>query len=221
VSEKHVREEFDRWAEAGRGESMGRGHRDVTEQALDLATFTAEDRVLDVGCGVGWAVHLMLERGAGRGVGIDISPGMVARAASGAHFVTASATALPFADRAFSKILSVESIYYYGDLDGALREIRRVTAPGGRFLCVIDLYADNPGSQSWVEALEVPVHNLTAAQYRERFETAGFARAETVQIVDRRPVETEAEFEPSRWFPDYGSYKTYRDLGALLIDAHA
>jgi len=221
MSERNVRDEFDRWAESGRGESMARGHHDVTVQALDGVAFGAAQRVLDVGCGVGWAVHLMLERGAGRGVGIDISPKMVGRARDGAAFVAGSATALPFADGAFDVVLSVESIYYYGDLDRALREIRRVTARGGRFVCVIDLYADNPGSASWVQALDVPVHHLSAAAYRERLLAAGFATARSEQVVDRRPIDSEEAFEPSRWFPDYASYRTYRELGALLLEAGA
>jgi len=219
MSEQHVREEFDRWAAAGRGESMARGHRDVTEQAFDRVDFTAADRVLDVGCGIGWAAALTRELGAGRAYGVDLSPAMVER--GGSRMVAGSATALPFRDGAFTKLVSVESIYYYGDLDAALREIRRVAANGARFVCVIDLYADNPGAHTWVEALDVDVHLLSAAQYSERFKAAGFAQVETHQIVDRRPMDTEDAFEPSRWFPTYADYRTYRELGALLIDAVA
>jgi len=223
MSEANVRREFDDWAERGRGESMARGHRDVTDQALDRVAFGPGDRVLDVGCGIGWAVQLMLERGAGRGVGIDLSPEMVARAKRDdrASFVAGTATSMPFADGAFTAVLSVESLYYYADLDRAIGEIRRVCAPGARFSCVLDLYADNPGTHQWVEALDVDVHNLSAAEYRARFLAAGFSEASSLQVVDRRPVETPEEFEPSRWFPEYGSYRTYRELGALVVEAVA
>lgn len=198
---------------------MARGHRDVTEQAFRMVDFTADDRVLDVGCGIGWAADLAGSLGAGRTFGVDISPAMVSR--GGARLVAGSATALPFRDGAFTKLVSVESIYYYGDIDTALGEFRRVAADGARCVCVIDLYGDNPGAHAWVPALDVDVHLFTAAEWSDRFRAAGFREVATRQIVDRRPVDTEDAFEPSRWFPTYADYRTYRELGALMIDAIA
>jgi len=60
---------FDQWAEAGRDASMADGHRDVTGQVLDGWTLSEAHHVLDVGCGNGWAVGWMRQRGAGRAAG--------------------------------------------------------------------------------------------------------------------------------------------------------
>ena len=45
--EKKVQEEFDRWSDAGRAESMARGHHSMTIQCLDQWSFSTEDVVLD------------------------------------------------------------------------------------------------------------------------------------------------------------------------------
>ena len=94
--ERRVAVEFDGWAKAGRGESMAEGHSDITEQALARLELNADDCVLDVACGIGWATHRLLGTGAGSAWGIDVSPQMIARAkpAPGAAFGVASASAL-------------------------------------------------------------------------------------------------------------------------------
>ena len=54
-----LREEFNRWAEAGRGEEMERHHLDITEKTIRLMDLRAGERVLDLGCGAGWATRLL------------------------------------------------------------------------------------------------------------------------------------------------------------------
>ena len=68
---------------------MEKGHRPVGEQAIELMGIPSDARVLDVGCGSGWATRLMAEKAReGRVVGIDISDEMirVARESSAALF---------------------------------------------------------------------------------------------------------------------------------------
>ena len=223
VTEERARSEFDAWALDGKGEDMAEGHGDFTRQALDGVTFGPSDRVLDVGCGVGWATHLMRERGAGGGGGVDLSEEMLARAkpGPGLEFLRASAAALPFPDASFSRVLSVEALYYCPDLDAALTEIRRVCTDGARFLCIVDMYTDNAGSRGWADELDLDMHLLGMAEWADRFLAAGFTAAETAQVRDRGPIEPEATFQASRWFPDYATYLAYREAGALVLDATA
>lgn len=222
MSEDLVKREFDKWAVNGSAEDMEQGHRDMTDQALERVSLTKDDVCLDVGCGNGWAARLMKELGAGEVVGIDISGEMIRRAREnndGLEYHVAGAENLPFPDGRFSFILNVESLYYYENVDTALAEIRRVCAPGARFLCIVDLFKDNPGSVNWQKAFDFKTHLLSEAEYKNKFERAGFTNVETVRIIGREPITPESEFESSIWFPTYNDYKTYREIGSLLIDA--
>lgn len=219
--DEQLRQEFNEWAKAGRGEGMEKGHGPVGRQAIELMNLPADARVLDVGCGSGWAARLIATKARnGRVVGIDISDEMVTLSAetskgfSNVEFRVASAEALPFADGEFTHAFSMESLYYYADMPTALKEIRRVLAPGGLFVTVVDLYQENEPSHQWVEDLKVPVQLLSIADYRSLFEDAGFVKVEDRRLYDPTPVPD-----------DYtsGSFKSreelvkYRQNGSLMI----
>lgn len=87
--------------------------------------------VLECGCGTG----LILERIAGfarRAAGIDLSPGMLARARErGLDVREGSVTDLPFEDASFDVTCSFKVLAHVPDLGRALAEMARVTRPGG------------------------------------------------------------------------------------------
>src|SRR5438477_4552446 len=138
-----LRTEFNEWARAGKGESMERGHRPVGEQAIARMQVSPDARVLDVGCGSGWATRLLAEYAFnGRVTGIDISDEMVrlaresSRSSAHVDFEVASAEQLPFNDNEFTHVFSMESLYYYRNIPKALSEIHRVLKAGGLFVVV-------------------------------------------------------------------------------------
>ena len=49
-----VRQEFNRWAAAGRGEGMEQEHLPIVLPVLDRMRLAPDDNVLDLGCGAGW-----------------------------------------------------------------------------------------------------------------------------------------------------------------------
>ena len=92
---------------------------------------------VDLGCGEGrvggWLAGHRL-------VGVDAAPAMAALArATGAYEAVhaASASALPVADGAADLVVAYMSLHDMDDLDGALREVARVLAPGGRLCAAI------------------------------------------------------------------------------------
>jgi SAM-dependent methyltransferase/alkylhydroperoxidase family enzyme len=92
----------------------------------------ASDRLLDVACGAGLALELAGLRGA-RCAGIDASPRLVAVAQDrnpDADLRVGDMHALPWDDSAFTVVTSFRGIW--GTTPGALAEVHRVLAPGGR-----------------------------------------------------------------------------------------
>lgn len=221
LMDERLRLEFNDWARAGRGEGMEKGHRPVGEQAIELMAISRDARVLDVGCGSGWATRLMAAKARdGRAVGIDIADEMIKLAressmsTSNVEFRIAGAERLPFRDAEFTHAFSMESLYYYADIPGALREIKRVLEPGGRFVTVVDLYQENLPSHQWVDQLKVPVQLLSSAEYRSLFEHAGFVNVSERRLYDPAPI-------PDNY--SGGSFKTreeyvnYRQSGSLMV----
>jgi SAM-dependent methyltransferase len=221
MTDEHLRLEFNEWARAGRGAGMEKGHRPVGEQAIAHMRLPGDARVLDIGCGSGWATRVIAEYApSGEVVGIDISDEMVqvARSTSSTfknvRFEIASAESLPFSDNEFTHAFSMESLYYYSNVATALKEIYRVLANNGQFVTVVDLYLENQPSHQWIPTLKVPVHLLSVADYRSLFSDAGF-----VNIVDERL------HDPTPVPDDYagGSFKTredyllYRKNGSLML----
>ena len=107
---------------------------------LVTAALKAGERVLDIACGTGIVTRLAAEQVGPRGTvaGLDINPGMLAVArsvsASGAAIAwhEASAESLPLADDSFDVVVSSLGLQFVPDKALALREMRRVVAPGGR-----------------------------------------------------------------------------------------
>ncbi len=95
-------------------------------------------RVLEVGCGTGLLLR-EVATDAKDAVGLDLSQGMLGLAASrGLRVLQGSATALPFEDHTFDLVYSFKVLAHVPDLEGALREMARVTRPGGRL--VLEFY---------------------------------------------------------------------------------
>lgn len=138
MSERDVRayyDDFSQHYDHGRDRGYHAMVDDIEASAvLDLAR--GRD-VLEVGCGTG----LVLERVArlsGRAVGVDLSPGMLAHArARGLEVVEGSATALPFPDASFDVVYAFKVLAHVPDIEVALREMARVTRPGGHVLVEI------------------------------------------------------------------------------------
>ncbi len=221
ANDERLRLEFNDWAKAGRGPSMEKGHRPVGEQAIELMGIGSSARVIDVGCGSGWASLLMAAIAhEGRVVGIDVSDEMVrlardtSQGCSNVEFRVASAEDLPFDDGAFTRAFSMESIYYYADMPRALKEIRRVLQPGGRFITVVDLYEENKPTHQWIEQLKVPVQLLSVPQYVSLFENAGFRDVKSERLYDPRPI---AEDYQGGSFKTRQDYLDYREAGSLML----
>jgi SAM-dependent methyltransferase len=126
------------------------------EHILPLAAdhLAGARRVLDLGCGEGQIARLACAGGAELVVGIDGSAAQVdeaVRRAGGPRYLRAQAERLPFPAGSFDAVVTCLVLEHLADLDGALDEVARVLAPGGRFV----LFTNHPLFQTpgsgWID----------------------------------------------------------------------
>ncbi len=120
--------------------------------------------LLDVGCGPATVTVDLADRvGDGRVVGVDASEAVLdsarelaaQRGTANISFQHANAYELPFADGTFDVVYAHQLLQHLSDPIGALREMRRVTKPGG-LVAVRDAdyaamtwYPESPGLTEW------------------------------------------------------------------------
>lgn len=134
-------------------------HRYWKHKVINLACPVSTDKVLDLCCGTGDLVQLLGQRGA-RVLGLDFSERMLevalkrhqrkrnglggkaqyASASTQEHaslqFVQGDALRLPFPDKTFDIVTVAYGLRNLADLKTGLREMWRVTKPGGRMLAL-------------------------------------------------------------------------------------
>ena len=99
----------------------------------------AGERVLDLAAGTG-ALSVLLEQAGARVVALDASAGMTRTGAEREgsretlRWAVGDGRALPFADRTFDAVTIAFGLRNVGDVGAGLRELARVTRPGGRLV---------------------------------------------------------------------------------------
>jgi ubiquinone/menaquinone biosynthesis C-methylase UbiE len=223
-SEEHRRAEFNQWALDGVGEQMERLHRSRALPAAAWLDLKPGERVLDLGCGTGWATRLLAEAvlgGEGSASGLDLSPEMIARAraesreAENVLFAVGSADEIPWRDEYFHKALCVESFYFFPEPSSVLRELHRVLLPGGRLAMVVSVYRENAPSLERAAQLKIPVQAHSESGYQQMLEAEGF-----VDVAVEHLPDSGGHDEP--WpggFAGEEKLGEFRRMGALLVTA--
>ena len=112
----------------------------ATREIAALAGIRAEDRVLDIGCGLGGPARVIEAECGAAVIGVDLSQPFVAaaryltqRTGQRAWYLAASALDLPLAAHSVDVVLLQHVAMNIEDRDRLYREIARVLRPGGRF----------------------------------------------------------------------------------------
>lgn len=180
---------------------MGAWSRPLAPQLANLASIRPGQRVLDVGCGPGSLTAELVSRlGAQSVSAVDPSESFVAAARErhpGVDVRKAQAESLPFSDGAFDAALAQLVVHFMADPIAGLREMVRVTRPGG---IVAACVWDYPGGRDplgpfWEAAHELhPQVTTESALPGARkghlvalFVTAGLTDIEEAELSVSRP----------------------------------
>ncbi|MFC4408957.1 class I SAM-dependent methyltransferase [Chungangia koreensis] len=174
------------------GEKMVRQHKTETNWSLELMNVQQGDRILELGCGAGYAIKLILERGlAEEVVGLDISPTVIRSARirnkraineNRAKLIQANFNKLPFHNENFNRVFSIQTIYFWTDIALTLSEIFRVLKPEG---VVILTFSDGKEDETWEG-----IKGITENELIPSMQDAGFRDVSLVRGPDSRGYHT-------------------------------
>jgi SAM-dependent methyltransferase len=189
---------------------------------LDLMARCAEvkpdDAVLDVACGPG-IISCYFARRARHVAGVDVVPAMLERARryqteqqiENVTWRLGSSTELPFPDNTFACAVTRFSFHHFLEPLAALREMKRVTKPGGTVL-VCDV-APRPETQAafnhW-EILRDPSH--TRALTQAEFEALGKDAGLELRQLENSTLDRDLEDLLAGSFPKPGDADRIRAL---------
>lgn len=210
------------------------------DPVLDAARTGPGDRVLDVACGTGVLARAAAARvgAAGKVAGIDPNPGMLAVAGQlepAVEWRQGTAESLPFADHSFDAVVSQFGLMFFTDRRGAVREMSRVLAPGGRmavvvwdalenseaYPLVVELLQKLAGQQA-ADALRAPFVLGDREQLAMLFESAGVAspvittRTGTARFPS---IRTMVEADLRGWLPVMGVELEEEKIQQILAEA--
>jgi len=170
---------------------LNRSNAGPIQAAVTLLAPSPGAVVADVGFGGGIGLQLLLDAVGPQGVvhGVDISETALALARR--HYEAglregrvvlhnARMSALPFAAGTMGGAITINTIYFVGDLDAALRELARVLAPGGKVVIGLADPAAMAAMPVVAHGFEVrPVDDVLAALTRVRLRLASHERVGT------------------------------------------
>ena len=151
-------ETFDKWAPDYDKAFLAKHPQKLNDVVLDMLHGREFASLLDVGCGTGHFLNLLLNQPHGSGptfpslrlAGIDISPGMLKiareRLGNDVDLREGGVETLPWLDDSFDVVTSTDVFHHLSDPNPALAKIKRVIKPGG-ILIIADMWLPAPFRQ--------------------------------------------------------------------------
>ena len=175
---------------------MNSSHSKLTDWGLQHVSIENADTILDVGCGGGRTITKLAALATqGKVYGVDYSEESVAASKrTNAQWIDAGrveirhgfVSQLPFPENMFDLVTGVETHFWWPNLRGDMREVFRVTKPGGTLILIAEVHkGGNTMASRLAEkyASRTGMTLLSADEHRELLTNAGFSG---VQVNEER-----------------------------------
>ncbi len=122
---------------------MNRQNRLLYEETIRLLAPNDADNILDIGCGNGYVLSMVAKQSNCKFAGIDPSESIIKAASKSLHksvkggrmtLACENIETMSFADNVFSKAYTINTVYFWDDLNHAMAQIKRVLNPNGIFI---------------------------------------------------------------------------------------
>lgn len=174
--------------------NMNTRHSKLTDWGLSNISIRKQDIILDVGCGGGKTVSKLTTIATeGKVCGLDYSSASVA-VAKGTNrpwiemgrveIREGSVSQLPFTADMFDLVTAVETHFWWPDLPGDMREVRRVLKPGGRLIIIAEIYKGATTKTAKLAEKYLPLSGmklLSVDEHRELFADAAYSDIKIIE----------------------------------------
>lgn len=166
---------------------MNNGHAAMAQWGFSHVQILDGTEILDIGCGGGANVALMLKANpSGKVIGIDYSEVSVEKSAKvnkkaikegKCEIKQGNAASLEFAENRFDMVTAFETIYFWLDLVKCFKEVHRILKTGGKFMICNESCGGSASDEKWTSIIEgMTVYK--PAEIKGYLEKAGFSKIE-------------------------------------------
>lgn len=186
------------------------GGEAIYRQIARLTGLSQGQELLDVACGKGISLEYFVREHGVQGTGVEEDPSLLADAeayfrasnlAGEVSFQKASPSDLPFRDETFDVVVGEVGLAARVEPENAIRELVRVTRPGGR-IALVQLVWQAPvdGGRKKVLSAHLGARPLMAVELRRILKDAGVKDLHTEDWIDAQTAFRSRDRKP---FPDF------------------
>lgn len=174
------------------GEKMVKQHVPETLWTIKLLKLQKDEKILELGCGAGYAIKLLLEQSSvNQVVGLDASKSVLQSATirnqkeirnGKVKLIQGNVNNLAFQDGSFTKVFSIHSIYFWDNLHKTISEIYRVLKPEGTIILTL---CDGKNGETSNDTKDMIEQQVVPILYQ-----SGFNNIETLRGPNSREFHT-------------------------------